>query len=557
MERTRQEKGIQVAYTTSPAEAKRGTIALEVLKETEDLALLGQMVYLTFRAKEREGEELKEVEYLVLGKVSDLIREDPSFEEEMGRHALRRGMEPPGRDLLRATLEVGAVYRRELGRLRGGGLLALPPIGTPVYLLPQGLLEEIAQGEEIFYLGRIYGTGLPLPLRLPDMRREGYGLGIFGRTGSGKSVLAKSILAGYARRKETGLLLLDPQGEYAEAFRNRDRGGFPLPLGQIYARLGRKVEVLGIGDLLLDRWELLEELLTESPFFEDLTISRGENYRLAAQYLVERLRKEGIRLQDLSGRETFNRVLAILKDPEYQILVYRSKDSRERLAQVVEGKDPEELYARFKEVAEAFTYRPGARSPAGLVRFLAEGGVAVIDLAGKPEGVGYLVLERVLKEVLRQGEEAFREGRKLPLLILLDEAHRLVPARTKEEDEKALRLKRLVLDGVRTSRKAGIGWLFISQTLGSLDGELLRQLRFLFVGYGIGIGAEREKLREIAGEEGLAVYETFQDPEALGEKDREHPFMLLGPFPPLSTMGKPLFLRMFTEVGEFLKVNGF
>lgn len=76
--------------------------------------------------------------------------------------------------------------------------------------------------------------------------------------------------------------------------------------------------VLTIRNLVLDRWELFEEILYESIFFERLSIPRGENRHNACNVLVERLQKAKVRLTDLYKRESFDKAWSILLDDSVQ-----------------------------------------------------------------------------------------------------------------------------------------------------------------------------------------------------------------------------------------------
>ncbi|GAH90903.1 unnamed protein product, partial [marine sediment metagenome] len=93
----------------------------------------------------------------------------------------------------------------------------------------------------------------------------------------------------------------------------------------------------------------------------------------------------------------------------------------------------------------------------------------------------------------------------------------------------------IFIDAVRTTRKYGLGWIFISQTLSSLDREILNQIRIYIFGFGLGWGIERQALREIIGgaKEAIRLYQMFRDPQS-GLGDREYPFMTIGPISPLS-----------------------
>ena len=138
-----------------------------------------------------------------------------------------------------------------------------------------------------------------------------------------------------------------------------------------------------------------------------------------------------------------------------------------------------------------------------------------------------------------------------------DEAHRLVP-QGRSGNPRIDRIKQQVVDAVRTTRKYGLGWMVISQTLSSLDAEIVQQLRIMFFGFGLSMGSEYEKLRQlVAGQkESLNLYQRFRDPQsAFDVKSREYSFMSIGPVSPLSFAGTPLFLNVFNDVDDFLESN--
>jgi hypothetical protein len=143
--------------------------------------------------------------------------------------------------------------------------------------------------------------------------------------------------------------------------------------------------------------------------------------------------------------------------------------------------------------------------------------------------------------------------------VLLDEAHRHAPS-GRLEDEDAERLRSLLRRAVRETRKYGIGWFFISQTLGGLDAEILQQLRILVFGFGLAMGSEFDRLRDFVGgdKRALELYQSFRDPQSFPRRDlQEFPFMAVGPVSPLAFSGKPLFFTAFTDPLEFRRVNKF
>lgn len=163
--------------------------------------------------------------------------------------------DPTMRSLIRQRGRVDAVSERQdthLGQMlisavfRQGGpagyepsiLGTVPPTGTPIHLVTDDVLHELLRPyrDQIFYLGHVYGSKPKLPLwfkhfgRGPDGAGEAYHLGIFGKTGSGKSVLAKMILLAYARYPKMALLVIDPQGEFARDMKKGGTSGeFALP----------------------------------------------------------------------------------------------------------------------------------------------------------------------------------------------------------------------------------------------------------------------------------------------------------------------------------------
>jgi len=140
--------------------------------------------------------------------------------------------------------------------------------------------------------------------------------------------------------------------------------------------------------------------------------------------------------------------------------------------------------------------------------------------------------------------------------VIIDEAHRLVP-RERSEIEELETLKHTFVDCVRTTRKYGLGWMFVSQSLASLHLEILRQMRVYFFGYGLSWGSERYNLEELVGRGAqLDLYSNFKDPQTsaiLGKK--EYAFMVYGPVSPLSISGNPIFFNALDYYTEFRKIN--
>ena len=169
----------------------------------------------------------------------------------------------------------------------------------------------------------------------------------------------------------------------------------------------------------------------------------------------------------------------------------------------------------------------------------------------------YLVIKRLLEGIRFSAESAYAQKQNLNTLVLMDEAHRLAPA-DNPDNETMKQVRNIFIDSVRTTRKYGVGWMFISQTLSSLHREIAQQLRIYFFGFGLSMGTEFQALRDLVGgrSKALELYQLFRDPQSSFDiASREYAFMTIGPVSPLSFAGTPLFLSAFTSPDDFLGAN--
>lgn len=509
--------------------------------------------------------------------------------------------DPTMRSLIRQRGRVDAVSERQdthLGQMvisavfRKGGaagyepsiLGTVPATGTPIHLVTDPVLDELLRPycEQVFYLGHVYGSKPRLPLwfkhfdRGPDGAGEAYHLGIFGKTGSGKSVLAKMILLAYARYPRMALLVIDPQGEFARDLRDgvADRE-FPLPLKDVIHKQGKETFVLSVRNLVLDRWDLFRQILAQSRFFRELQIMTQDKVDTACDQLAEALRKtSGITLATLHERSVFDKGWNLLKQDKLRNKIYaREGAAAERFKDAVNEANPNELYERiWLPVARLFQEdrKAGRRTVEQALNWLLDLSkpkrpLLVVDVSREQaEGLLWndtiqaLVIKRLLEGVTLTAESMYKDNQSLNALVVIDEAHRLAPRELPREDDAARGVRSVLIDAARTTRKYGLGWLFISQTLSSLHPEILQQLRIFFFGFGLGLGQEFVSLRQLVGSSGTALdlYQLFRDPHcAFDAKSRQYSFMTIGPVSPLSFSGSPLFLNAFNTVDAFLEAN--
>ncbi len=558
-------------------------LSLDILGAAVTRKLVGELALFRF---------LQDVPHYALGQITEvqlrnIWHEDPTM-RSLIRQRGRVDAVSERQDTHLAQMVVSAVFRRADGNGYEPSILGtVPPTGTSIHLVTDEVLDEVLAQyrEQMFYLGRVYGSRPKLPLWFKhfdhgaDGAGEAYHLGVFGKTGSGKSVLAKMILLAYSRYPQMALLVVDPQGEFAKDVRpGGGTGDFALPVGDVARNLGKQSHVLTVRSLVLDRWDLFREILHESVFFERLTVPRGENREIACEVLIERLKKIGVTLNALHERTSFDKAWALLGDDRVQTQFYRTETSRKRFNDTWREADPDEFYSSYwLPIAALFRAgRPGTSTvEEALARLLnprgADGSrrnrpILVVDLSKEQaqdlfwnDRIQSLVIKRLLEGLMQSAEHYYREGQSLNTLVVIDEAHRLAPRDFAGEDAAARGVRSVLVDAARTTRKYGLGWLFISQTLSSLDMEILQQLRILFFGFGLGLGQEFQSLRQLVGSSGkaLELYQLFRDPHSsFDARSREYSFMTIGPVSPLSFSGTPLFFNAFNNVDDFLSANG-
>ena len=112
--------------------------------------------------------------------------------------------------------------------------------------------------------------------------------------------------------------------------RGASSGEFELPVRSILSELNKESFVITIRNLVLDRWELFEQILYESRFFDLLTMRRAENREQACQILSDRLQKAKVTLKSLYDRKSFDKAWKILQDEKVQQVFYRHQAARMR-----------------------------------------------------------------------------------------------------------------------------------------------------------------------------------------------------------------------------------
>ncbi len=570
----------QIGLVGSPSTT--GTATVDIVEDATASPLHGQLVYLSHPLGDRA--------LIAIGTVTEIRTSNRWHEDDNMRGVLKKHGSLPHLsevgDVRTADLLVQAAFEAEDADpangdppIESGGALSMSPTtGAPVLRVTDEFLTELLRRhkDEITYLGSVYRSDVRLPLKLKHFgpekdggSDEAYHSGIFGMTGSGKSVLASYLIAAYSRHSSMGILVIDPQGQFTT------EEGLPFSLEDWAKKQKRDVLKYSISsDLRLPQdAPLLGELLGVTPFFKSvLTVRAGDNREAAVAEFTRALR--GIKKWDEKDpKDVLTQVLTkLVGDQQALTRIYSSADSRNRLQSTMQNmldSEPDlkvglESFAPLHNLFAAKNDDGGERTKLMgiLLKALSTGStrpLVILDFSGHGDElldstpVKARLLRMVCSRINVMAEERYKQGKSLNTLVVFDEAHRF--AAQEPEDDEARELASRLVDYVRTTRKYGLGWMFITQETGSLRRGIYTQLRVRCFGYGLTSGSELVRLRDTIGDPtAIDLYRSFVDPKAI--KPAQYPFMLTGPVSPLSFTGAPVFLSVYTDFDEFCKANG-
>ncbi|MDW9481239.1 DUF87 domain-containing protein [Sinorhizobium meliloti] len=590
-------------------------MSLDILRDASDRKLVGSLVYCDLG---QEGRQLR-----VTSQITGLEMRNAYHEQTSVKNAIKTRGSIAGisgiLDILTASTAPGAVFGRDDPREMWSFdvLASVPPSGTPFYRMTQEILDELVEAEkdDIFQMGRAYGDdSVSLPMLVKHFGNPATGgLGeavhslTVGKTGAGKSTLAKMILMGYARHSEMAVLVIDPKGEFADEIEGYEVGSSGLPMRGILKGMNRATGRFGITQIKLEGYELFEEVMNALGLDKDLNIRGGDNKEELAKAIVEVIKKTpDMKLEDLRGRDRLITILEAIRGPEeedeeddgYLSQIYKSKEPRDALRKQINRivvSDDHRIYGTWDFLGYLFEQGDGSRPTISqLVRRVmasrpGDRPLAVIDLSipGNrrdfndlgpdfealkdaneerelfTDAIQKKILYRIASDLRRTCEsivaDRTREGSRenVNTVVVFEEAHRFAPRHIGSDDEDGKKLKAKLIEAVRETRKFGLGWFFIDQTVGGLDKEIIQQIRCAYIGFGLSMGEELAAVKDMVGGDprDLALYRSFRDPASFGKGGRrKFPWMCCGPVSPMAA-NRPLFFNAFAG-DEFVERNG-
>jgi len=586
----------EIAVVGSPSSTSE--LSLDVLDCASKRRIVGGLVRFDLV---QDGREVR-----VTGQVTSLEMRNRWHENDVMKSILKTDGSIPflsgNQDVRTAVLAPGAVFSRDShdDAWEHDVLGTVPSAGTVVRKLDQRTLDDLVESQrrDLFYIGRAYGDDdVCLPMYVKHFgspktggQGEAYHSLVVGKTGSGKSTLAKFLLAGYARHQDMAILVVDPKGEFADEISGYVVGDSGLPFRGILRGLGRAARRFGVTQVRLEGYELFEDVLTSLGLDKDLNIRGADNKTELATAFSEIIRSGlgGMTLDNMRSPGCFKMILERIADEEdgYVDRIYKSKEPQESLRKEIRriiDNPKHRAWATWDFIGFLFEYGDGSRQTVGqIVRWIMESDegdrpLVVLDLSvpGNRRDLHDLgdrfkaaadeerdlftdalqkkIIFRIVSDMRRQSElivsSRLRSGAggNVNTLVVFEEAHRFAPRTVPPDDEDGRKLKTKLIEAVRETRKFGLGWFFIDQTIGGIDREITQQVRCAYFGYGLSMGDELERLRELIGGDprDAALYRSFKDPASYGNPaSKKFPWMAFGPVSPMAA-NHPLFFNAF------------
>jgi energy-coupling factor transporter ATP-binding protein EcfA2 len=590
-------KADEIAVVGSPSSTEE--LVLDVLDQSSSSRLVGSLVHFNLQ---QDGTEM-----CVTGQITSLSLKNKWHENDVMKNIIKTDGFVPHlsgkQDIRTATLAPGAVFgmNPETDMWTHDVLGTVPSTGTIVRRLDQSRLDTLVEElkSNLFYFGRAYGDDtVRLPMFVKHFgnsssggQGEAYHSLIVGKTGSGKSTLAKFLLAGYARHKDMAILIVDPKGEFADEISGYEVGTSGMPFMGLMKGLGRSARRYGITQVRLEGYELFEDILLSLGLDSALNIRGADNKLELATAFTEIIRKtsNGFTLTKLRDREILKQILKLIADEKdgYVERIYKSKEPQDGLRKEIDkilDNEDHRIYASWDFIAYLFEDSRGRQTIGEIVRDVMASAapdrpLIALDLSvpGNRRDLEDLgdefktlreadeerdlftdslqkkIVYRIVSQMRRLCEtivaERVRRGDKsnVNTLVVFEEAHRYAPRNVPSDDEDGKKLKAKLIEAVRETRKWGLGWFFVDQTIGGLDKEIIQQVRCSYIGYGLSMGEELASVREMVGgdQRDVGLYRSFKDPASYGKpSQKKFPWMAFGPVSPMAA-NHPLFFNAF------------
>ena len=343
----------------------------------------------------------------------------------------------------------------------------IPEHFAPVFAAAQADIDAVfadGAGRGAFVLGTPQGMETAsIPLDLPTLAARS--VGIFGASGSGKTFLARMLLAGLARQGEAAALVFDMQNEYGWQGQDNDRRRQVKGLKQLFpsrvvtftldAESSRRRGVspdgevrIGYDEIEPEDIEILRELLNLSE------VAAATAYNLERHYGRGRWLREFL---SLKGAETGELAEAIGVNLSALRTLHR------RLA----------AWERFGFLADTGA---GAGTAGGIIEQLQRGNIVALEFGKYGSNtaayvlVSNLLTRRIHETWVRRKElaDGGQGEEPRPLVIFIEEAHKFLTP--------AIAAQTIFGTIARELRKYNVTLMIVDQRPSGIDSEVMSQL---------------------------------------------------------------------------------
>jgi RecA/RadA recombinase len=409
-------------------------------------------------------------------------------------------------DILTAEVEIVACIRSS--DLAFSGMACPPKSGTLLRVLHDSEVADYrVEKEHHCVIGHLPDeVAMPMSVinrHFGEWDEGGYGEAkhtcIFGQNGSGKTVLALAVIAAQlAANSQQGCLIPDTAGDISKGG-SHSKGDFKFNFIDLLESAGREPEYIKIQDLRLTSKTSFKQLL--DPVLRRTLNMHPEKSEQLADRVTEELFEKNV---DLAIAQP-NRVLDVII--ERIPSVYTGTNRKAKEAEALEIRDNA---TQIRSFVGAYTrgvmqYFEGKYSIDEIIKgFLDQGRIILLNMATMSEAEQRYVMYEIFSKIKRKAELDFKiHGTTRNGLVVLDEGPRWAPQSGEDEVTQVIR------DAFNTTRKLGVGWMIISQRITAISKDVIAQCHTKFVGRGMGIGADRDYMKEFFREDGLVMYDQL------------------------------------------------
>ena len=409
-------------------------------------------------------------------------------------------------DIERGTAEVIAVLNEHGEHI---GRLLNPRSGTPVLEVDRSEIERFWRdtGHHAVVGDLARSAGAPASMinrHFGSWDVGGYGearhMAIYGRNGSGKSVWVLMLLAcKVCAHHRMGFIIPDTQGDFADPTKH-DRGSFRWNFRQVCETAGVEVDVISVSDIALTSKAVLKPLL--SACLLRIYSMSGDKANELAGRIVEGLFDKEVDPDRLTA-ETIAR--EVVEKIEYVYAKASRQEHRDDAENVL--RDLGRLRQLDNHIARQIKpFFEGDIKMKDLVwDVLRRGRKVIIRMEDMPDHQQMAVMRELMAMLKRTAQKIYKSGQELAnAIVVLDEAARWLPQGEETET------KQEVQQGIRETRKAGVGWWIVGQSPSDVDKSVLRQSHMKWFGRGLGVGADAKHLEESLEKDGLQQYKDLQ-----------------------------------------------